>query len=1120
MVPGTTTHHLTTYRASSGALVFSAGSVQWAWGLDAYHDGVDPQPADARMRQATANLLADMGALPETTAADLTSPTKSTDTAAPAAVITAPNAGSNLAAGDLITVEGTATDAGGGRVAAVEVSVDGGATFHPATGRETFSYTGVLTGTGPSAIQARAVDDSANLQASPTRLPVTAACPCSIFGALTPTNPTTADGSATTLGTRFTSAADGFITGIRFYKGDGNGGTHTGTLYAADGQALATARFVSETASGWQTVNFSSAVPVTAGTPYVAAYLAPAGHYAADTGFFGYRGFSSGRLTAPGGTSNPNGVFANGDSFPQSTYKQTNYYVDAVFNETDTTPLTVTDPRPLGDSSSVALGAVIRGTFSRTADPSTVTMSVLDGDGRPVRGNVAYNATSKAATFTPDQPLAPSTGYTVTLTATSTSGVGMAAPYQWSFTTAAPDAVPGVCPCTLFDDSDAPPRAPESDASRTQVGVAFTSTTAGAITGIRFYKGPGNDGPHTVSLWSGTTELASATPATESSAGWQSASFASPVAIDAGKTYVASYLAPSGHYSAEPGGLADKITRAPLATVADGGRYTYGAGAPTSVSSANYFVDPVFTESTTAAPEVVKTSPGDDATSVPVTGHFTVTFNASVQPGSVDVTVKRAGDGASVPGSTGSETSGSSVSFVPAAPLDPGTKYTVAISGARSTGGTPMSPAVSRTFTTAGAQACPCSLMETTTEPANPDSGDGGATTLGLKFRSVVDGSIKGLRFYRDQANTGTHVGKLWTADGSQLASVTFTNSGTGWQTATFSDPVPIEAGTTYVASYYAPQGHYSAASGYFATPVVNSPLSSVGAGGVYANGNNFPDATYQNTNYYVDVVFSTENAAPPTVSTVSPADGGTAAVTAPVRATFKRGIDPSTLSMAVTGPDDIAVSGEVTYDSDSSTATFQPSTDLAPATAYTATVTANSLGGVAMAAPKTWSFTTRTAAPVGQQVSLFSSTDVPATAAWDDPDPVTVGVRFSSAKDGTVTAIRFYAGPGNTGGQTVNLWDAGGTSLASATASGSSVGWRTVTLDEPVPITAGQTYTASYRAPTGHYSVTANAFAQPVTKGPLTVPAGGGTYRYTSGPPTATANTNYWVDVIVTVPN
>ena len=33
------THSLTEYRAASGALVFSAGTIQWAWGLDADHDG-------------------------------------------------------------------------------------------------------------------------------------------------------------------------------------------------------------------------------------------------------------------------------------------------------------------------------------------------------------------------------------------------------------------------------------------------------------------------------------------------------------------------------------------------------------------------------------------------------------------------------------------------------------------------------------------------------------------------------------------------------------------------------------------------------------------------------------------------------------------------------------------------------------------------------------------------------------------------------------------------------------------------------------------------------------------------------------------------------------------------
>ena len=67
-------------------------------------------------------------------------------------------------------------------------------------------------------------------------------------------------------------------------------------------------------------------------------------------------------------------------------------------------------------------------------------------------------------------------------------------------------------------------------------------------------------------------------------------------------------------------------------------------------------------------------------------------------------------------------------------------------------------------------------------------------------------------------ANTGTHIGALWTSTGTQLASVTFTNeSASGWQQANFSQPVEVRANTTFVASYLAPKGHYSADAQYFA---------------------------------------------------------------------------------------------------------------------------------------------------------------------------------------------------------------------------------------------------------------------------------------------------------------
>ena len=67
---GTATHSLTLYRAPSGALVFGAGTVQWAWGLDPLHDR-DPSEVSTPMQQATLNLLADMHVQPATRQSDL-----------------------------------------------------------------------------------------------------------------------------------------------------------------------------------------------------------------------------------------------------------------------------------------------------------------------------------------------------------------------------------------------------------------------------------------------------------------------------------------------------------------------------------------------------------------------------------------------------------------------------------------------------------------------------------------------------------------------------------------------------------------------------------------------------------------------------------------------------------------------------------------------------------------------------------------------------------------------------------------------------------------------------------------------------------------------------------------
>jgi len=177
-----------------------------------------------------------------------------------------------------------------------------------------------------------------------------------------------------------------------------------------------------------------------------------------------------------------------------------------------------------------------------------------------------------------------------------------------------------------------------------------------------------------------------------------------------------------------------------------------------------------------------------------------------------------------------------------------------------------------------------------------------------VRFQTSQDGYITGIRFYKGTGNTGTHTGSLWTSDGTQLASVAFSGeTSTGWQTATFSAPQKVTANTTYVASYFAPAGHYANNGNYFATTTTRGPLTALsnanaGGNGVYRYGaSGFPDNTYQATNYWVDVVFdpnATDTVAP-TVVARTPLDGATRVPTdTTVTAKFSEDIKPATVVM------------------------------------------------------------------------------------------------------------------------------------------------------------------------------------------------------------------------------
>jgi Big-like domain-containing protein/parallel beta helix pectate lyase-like protein len=104
-------------------------------------------------------------------------PTPTPDTTRPTSTITSPTAGATVLIGKPVAITGTASDAGGGSVVRVEVSVDGGATFSAAAGTNAWSFNWTPSALGPATIKSRAVDNAGNVQDPPAEIQVTVDTP-------------------------------------------------------------------------------------------------------------------------------------------------------------------------------------------------------------------------------------------------------------------------------------------------------------------------------------------------------------------------------------------------------------------------------------------------------------------------------------------------------------------------------------------------------------------------------------------------------------------------------------------------------------------------------------------------------------------------------------------------------------------------------------------------------------------------------------------------------------------------------------------------------------------------------------------------------------------------------
>ncbi|MFO0699258.1 MAG: neuraminidase-like domain-containing protein [Nitrospira sp.] len=141
---------------------------------------------------------------------------------------------------------------------------------------------------------------------------------------------------------------------------------------------------------------------------------------------------------------------------------------------------------------------------------------------------------------------------------------------------------------------------------------------------------------------------------------------------------------------------------------------------------------------------------------------------------------------------------------------------------------------------------------------------------LGLKFRSTISGEITVVRYWKPAGEVGSHIGRIWDASGTLLASVSFRHeTDSGWQEQRLVEPLRIKANTTYVVSVNANTLHALTDQGM--TTTQQGYLAPVGDGlnGVQGPGGTFPTTSSNSPNYFRDIGFMPFNFGLPTIRRV-----------------------------------------------------------------------------------------------------------------------------------------------------------------------------------------------------------------------------------------------------------
>jgi hypothetical protein len=380
----------------------------------------------------------------------------------------------------------------------------------------------------------------------------------------------------------------------------------------------------------------------------------------------------------------------------------------------------------------------------------------------------------------------------------------------------------------------------------------------------------------------------------------------------------------------------------------------------------------VWSFTTAPAPTVISTIPPNGATGVPIDQPLTATFSQGMNCSTITpLTFILTGPGGGVTGTIACL--GTSATFTPSSSLAINTTYTATITtGVTNVAGAALASNFVWSFRTGSTS---------------------GATAPTVTFTDPANNA------------TGVPINKKITATFSQamapstITTTTFTVVGPG--------ATPVAGTVTYdvinnIATF---------------TPASNLATSTIFTATITTGVTNLAGTEMAINFVWGFKTGATADTTPPTVTSTIPASGATGVpINQIISATFSKAMDPSTISTAtftLTGPGTTPVSGAVAYAALGTAAIFTPTSNLAPNTTFTATITTGvqDVAGNALASNYVWSFIT----------GSTSDTTPPTVTSTNPANGVTgvcinktVNATFSKAMDPLTinTATFTLAGP------------------------------------------------------------------------------------------------------------